>query len=280
MSDFLNVLRNARELVAGGLSALQSDPQLPRPLVELAASLGQAIYTLQQAEGIPDEKSTTPYITIALQYLQKVLASLKQQPSPPAVAATATGAITRAIAILEPLVGITPATPPVSKSSFPLPAPVTPSSPLSSIPPKPIANPQPTLSISGGPSPPVSSISTSASNQSSMNPIQTIEASLGTYSATNFYKGLVGNDIIDHGGLFVSTYLLPKIGSHVQLKVALPGGYEFEAKAIVRWRREASDAGQDAPPGFGAQLIDISPEAKQLVYRYVKNREPLFHDDT
>jgi hypothetical protein len=106
-----------------------------------------------------------------------------------------------------------------------------------------------------------------------------ITAELGAHSPSNFYKGLSGNDIIDHGGLFVSTYKLPKIGQPVRLRVSLPGGYEFEANAIVRWRREASDAGNDAPPGFGAQFTEITAEARQLVYRYVRNREPLFHDD-
>jgi len=106
-----------------------------------------------------------------------------------------------------------------------------------------------------------------------------INADLGTHSPTNFYKGLSGNDIIDHGGLFVSTYMVPKIGTNVRLKVSLPGGYEFEANAVVAWSREPSDAGNDAPPGFGARFTQITNEARQLIYRYVRNREPLFHDD-
>jgi Tfp pilus assembly protein PilZ len=105
-----------------------------------------------------------------------------------------------------------------------------------------------------------------------------VSADLGTQSPTNFYKGLSGNDIIEHGGLFVSTYMIPPIGSNVRLKISLPGGYEFEANAVVRWAREASDDGA-APPGFGAQFTQITPEARQLVYRYTRNREPLFHDD-
>jgi uncharacterized protein (TIGR02266 family) len=107
--------------------------------------------------------------------------------------------------------------------------------------------------------------------------LQLVNADLGAHSATNFYKGLSGNDIIDHGGLFVSTYAMPKIGTAVRLKVSLPGGYEFEANASVKWTRE--DGGGDAPPGFGAQFTQITPEARQLVYRYVRNREPIFHDD-
>jgi len=106
-----------------------------------------------------------------------------------------------------------------------------------------------------------------------------INADLGTHSPTNFYKGLSGNDIIDHGGLFVSTYMVPKIGTPVRLKISLPGGYEFEANAVVSWSREPSEGGNDAPPGFGARFTQITPEARQLVYRYVRNREPLFHDD-
>ena len=70
--------------------------------------------------------------------------------------------------------------------------------------------------------------------------------------------------------------MIPKIGTPVRLRVSLPGGYEFEANAIVQWAREQ---GGDAPPGFGAKFTQITPEARQLVYRYVRNREPLFHDD-
>jgi uncharacterized protein (TIGR02266 family) len=105
---------------------------------------------------------------------------------------------------------------------------------------------------------------------------QVINAELGAHSVTNFYKGLSGNDIVDHGGLFVSTYVSPKIGTPIRLKVSLPGGYEFEANATVKWVREQ---GGDAPPGFGAHFTGITPEARQLVYRYVRNREPLFYDD-
>ena len=38
----------------------------------------------------------------------------------------------------------------------------------------------------------------------------TVAAELGAHSPSNFYKGLSGNDIVDHGGLFVSTYKLPQ----------------------------------------------------------------------
>jgi len=106
-----------------------------------------------------------------------------------------------------------------------------------------------------------------------------IEAELGAHSTTNFYKGLSGNDVVDSGGIFVATYNLPQVGQDLSIKVSMPGGYEFEAMGVVRWTRDAPLSGADSPPGFGAQFTQISPEARQLVYRYVRNREPLFHDD-
>jgi len=106
-----------------------------------------------------------------------------------------------------------------------------------------------------------------------------IDAELGAHSATNFYKGLSGNDVIDSGGIFIATYTIPEVGQQLLIKVSMPGGYEFEALGVVRWTRDAPMSGTDSPPGFGAQFTQISPEARQLVYRYVRNREPLFHDD-
>jgi hypothetical protein len=108
-----------------------------------------------------------------------------------------------------------------------------------------------------------------------------VEAELGAHSPSNFYKGLSGNDVVDHGGLFIATYNIPRIGQALTVHVSMPGGYEFDALAVVKWTRETVDSsqGQAAPPGFGAQFTQITPEARQLVYRYVRNREPLFHDD-
>jgi Tfp pilus assembly protein PilZ len=106
-----------------------------------------------------------------------------------------------------------------------------------------------------------------------------VDASLGAHSATNFYKGLSGNDVIESGGIFVATYQIPNVGQDVVLHVSLPGGYEFEALGHVTWTRDAPLSGLDAPPGFGARFRHISSEGRQLVYRYVRNREPLFHDD-
>jgi Tfp pilus assembly protein PilZ len=116
--------------------------------------------------------------------------------------------------------------------------------------------------------------------------LRTLEASLGANSPTNFYTGLAGGEVITAGGLFVATYQLPKLGETILLEVNLPGGYEFLAKAIVAWTRSAggdtssgSMRAAAGPPGFGARFAEVTEEGRRLIQRYVKNREPLFHDD-
>jgi hypothetical protein len=131
---------------------------------------------------------------------------------------------------------------------------------------------------SGGPYRPPGAPAPAATSQ-----LVRVDAEMGAHSQTNFYKGLSGNDVVDSGGIFIATYQQPKIGQHVLIHVSLPGGYEFDAKAVVRWTRASSGSGSGtgshAPPGFGAQFTELPAGARELVYRYVRNREPLFHDD-
>ncbi|MBL8739709.1 MAG: hypothetical protein JNK04_01405, partial [Myxococcales bacterium] len=72
---------------------------------------------------------------------------------------------------------------------------------------------------------------------------------------------------------------IPKLGAQVNLRVCLPGDYEFQATGTVQWIREPSHSGDGAEPGFGARFTQITPEGRQLVYRYTRNREPMFYDD-
>jgi hypothetical protein len=106
-----------------------------------------------------------------------------------------------------------------------------------------------------------------------------VDVELGALTPSNFYKGLAGNDVIEHGGIFVATYKIPPTGSVVTLRVRLPGNYEFTAQAAVRWTREAGGSRDSAEPGFGARITQISAEGRQLVSRFTRNREPLFYDD-
>jgi Tfp pilus assembly protein PilZ len=116
--------------------------------------------------------------------------------------------------------------------------------------------------------------------------LRAVDAPLGAHSPSNFYTGLSGGDVVASGGLFVATYQVPRIGEKVLLKISMPGGFEFVAKAQVAWTRDvatslnpSSARGMPGAPGFGAQFCEITEEGRRLIQRYVRNREPLFHED-
>ena len=306
MSDIPTTAKSARESLARGLTALQSDPSIPPTLVELAAPIAQAMGALHQIER-SNGAALVPNADTALTNVRKALSQLQTSQSNHPAVSSAMEAVAGSLSLVHALSklasgppaaapvaapmaapapaqpqawGAPPAAAPAAvapQPAFPAPsrdpfaAPAATRSPMAAtaMPPSPQAA-QPY----GGPPQPLNSKHPPAPPAAGDHPV--VIADLGAHSPTNFYKGLSGNGIIDHGGLFVSTYMIPKIGTPVRLKVSLPGGYEFEANAVVRWSREQ---GGDAPPGFGAQFTQITPEARQLVYRYVRNREPLFHDD-
>jgi uncharacterized protein (TIGR02266 family) len=316
VTDPVSAARAARESLAKGLQALQSDPNVPKHLVELAAPIAQAMGALHQIEK-SNGTALTPHADLALNNTRGALAQLQQNPNAHPAVAQALEAVAASLGqvhqlskmaqgpALSPTVpaqqAVNPAQPAPAPAPQAAPAPqpaaqaarpaTAPMQAAAAPAPQPVAQARPQQ---GGPNPyaPTQVAQAGATADPFARPQaapapaaapppgggQMFNADLGAHSVTNFYKGLSGNDIIDHGGLFVSTYMVPKIGTPVRLKVSLPGGYEFEANAVVKWAREAND-GSDAPPGFGAQFTQITPEARQLVYRYVRNREPLFHDD-
>jgi hypothetical protein len=290
--DAVTLARTARESLSRALGALQGDPKVPPHLLELAAPIAQAMGALHQIERSSGAQ-LGQYVPVALASLQAALAQLQAQSFQHPAVAAALESVAGALATVHALSRAAAAF-----ASPPQPSPVAqgaPAYPAQAMP-HPQAHPaQPPPAQQNFQRAATTPQAAAAAPQAAVQPLRAggagkqpapaavdtmaVAAELGTHSPSNFYKGLSGNDIIDHGGLFVATYKIPRIGNPVRLKVSMPGGYEFEANAIVRWRREASDAGNDAPPGFGAQFTEITPEARQLVYRYVRNREPLFHDD-
>ncbi len=297
VSDPVTTARTARESLSRGLNALQSDPNVPPALLALAGTIAQAMGALHQIER-SNGTQLQPHAEVALNNTRTALAQLQAQPPTHPAVTSAMEAVAASLGLLHSLSKMAgggganrpaAAQQPVQPSTgyqatvaqqpaFPPPrdafrqggAPPAAGSPLAATfaAPGPLGAPLSSTPSQKPPSPPMPT-----------GEIPVVNADLGTQSPTNFYKGLSGNDIVDHGGLFVSTYMVPKIGTPVRLKVSLPGGYEFEANAVVKWSREASDGSGDALPGFGAQFTQITQEARQLIYRYVRNREPLFHDD-
>jgi hypothetical protein len=289
VSDPVTTARTAREALARGLNALQSDPNIPSQLLDLAAPIAQAMGALHAIER-SNGTQLVPHAEVALNHTRSALGQLQSQPATFPAVTQAMEAVASSLASVHALSRMVPApaaapqaAPPQRLSADPIPlqnprppAPI----PVVASPPAPAPQPAPAYARDpfagaprGGPAP-----GPSAGQPLPPGGGPVVSADLGTQSTTNFYKGLSGNDIIEHGGLFVATYMIPPIGTAIRLKISLPGGYEFEANAVVKWAREQSDD-HAAPPGFGAQFTQITPEARQLVYRYTRNREPLFHDD-
>jgi len=294
--DAVTLARTARESLAQGLNALQADPRVPPHLVELAAPIAQAMGALHRIEASRGT-DVAPNAQAALTGVQTALSALQAQPPTHEAVVRAMEAVAGALGSIHALVRsgqpqAAAALPPQAAAPQAPQQAHAPQQQAYAAPQQQYAAPQQAQPAPQAYAQPTAPPQAYAPQQAPAQvqrgyPAQAaagaagdvVAAELGAHSPSNFYKGLSGNDIVDHGGLFVSTYKLPPLGHPVRVRVSLPGGYEFEANAVVRWRREPSDSGSDAPPGFGAQFTEITPEARQLVYRYVRNREPMFHDD-
>jgi hypothetical protein len=100
---------------------------------------------------------------------------------------------------------------------------------------------------------------------------------LDASSPSNFYRGLDGEDVVAHGGLFVATYAkLPAIGTRVALGVEMPGGVRFDVSGVVAWTQE--HLGDHAPAGFGVRITSLTNDARALVQQFTSHREPLVRD--
>jgi hypothetical protein len=310
MSDPVSAAKSARESLARALGAIQSDASVPQPLMAIAEPISSAMGALFQVERSGGAAASTSG-PVALEAVRRALALLQQQPSTVPAVQIAMEAVAGSLGLIHVLSKPAPAPPAQAQPQYVQPAPQPqyvqqapqPQYQQQPAPPQqayaqpapqgyaqPVQSPQAYAATYVAPAPPQPAAppayQPAPQPAAAAAPVAQggarIDAELGAHSASNFYKGLSGNDVVEHGGLFVATYNIPRIGQPITLHVSLPGGYEFDAGAVVRWTRETVDSssqGQSAQPGFGAQFTQITPEARQLVYRYVRNREPLFHDD-
>ncbi len=310
--------RTAREGLAQGLNLLQT-PGLPPDFLDAAEPIARAMGSLMSAERsdgtVPAVK---PHADVALSALREALGRLQTIQTGHPAAEQAMAAVAGSLGHVHSLTRLEAApqpqfqAPPQPQYQPPQPQPQyqPPPQPTHFQPPQPQYHPpQPQYQPPAPapqfqppqpqhqPAPPIQNTAPTGSGGGRLEPggvhrpslepnppdslrpsANTVEAELGAHSPSNFYKTLNGNDVVDHGGIFVATYNVPKINARIQLRVHLPGGYFFDCGGIVKWTRESRD-NPDAPPGFGAQLQGVSQEQRQLIQRYVRNREPLFYDD-
>ncbi|HEU4405668.1 MAG TPA: AAA family ATPase, partial [Polyangiaceae bacterium] len=104
----------------------------------------------------------------------------------------------------------------------------------------------------------------------------------GPGEASNFYRGVLDDDVLRGGGVFVATYgKLPPVGASVRLRLHFPNGASFEADAAVSWTQDlVANDGAALQPGFGARLLAPPAEGRALVAQYTRRVEPLLRDAT
>ena len=107
----------------------------------------------------------------------------------------------------------------------------------------------------------------------------TFEVEVTLESEHNFFTGFTQN--ISEGGIFVATPNLLPIGTVVEFSFRLdPYPEKITARGDVRWLREGSSSGADAPSGIGIQFVDLHPLIAERVNDFInRQRETIFYDD-
>ena len=284
--------KEAREMLGKALEALQQQ-DVPEDAMEIAQNIAQSVGALFEAERSSTEPDGRSCSKNALASLSQTLALLQDVKSEHPGVETATEAIALVMGILYPLTNRPSMTPSPNNAAIraaSIPAQAPSSGPPSSRP-APVQSSLPPRSASAPPQ--QSSRPPSSAPMSSINsrpppfsdppvaptlsgPRTPIEANIGATTQSNFYVGFSGE--ISHGGVFLATYeVLPKDTS-VQVLVTLPGGFEFESDAWVRFVRDPMDFGSESDPGMGIQFENLSTEARELVLRFIRKRPPMFYD--
>jgi uncharacterized protein (TIGR02266 family) len=90
----------------------------------------------------------------------------------------------------------------------------------------------------------------------------------------HFYAGLTQD--ISQGGVFIATYRLVPVGTHLKLAFDLPDGTHIQANGEVKWQRE--NATTSMRPGMGISFQDLDRDALTAIGQYCRERPPLYMD--
>ncbi|HEY3233407.1 MAG TPA: PilZ domain-containing protein [Polyangiaceae bacterium] len=290
MTDFLIAARSAREQLAQALAALQA-PEVPGELLAVAQPIAEAMRALHSIEASRGE-SLVQQAPVALQSARRSLSMLQTEPTAHAAVEQAIESVAASLGLVHDLnqaakarASSAPEKSPERQSAQPVSeAARHREEPARYHEPERAVSRKPERAVSRKPEAPAQRPSAEDRGNLVRGALQpppgalSVNAELGAHSSSNFYKGLGGGDVLESGGVFIATYQIPEVGQDLLIQVSLPGGYEFEAVGVVSWTRDAPHSGTSSPPGFGARFTQISPEGRKLVQRYVRNREPLFHD--
>jgi uncharacterized protein (TIGR02266 family) len=114
------------------------------------------------------------------------------------------------------------------------------------------------------------------SDEHRRDPRAPLEVEVTLESENNFYSGITGN--VSQGGLFIATYVPPKKGAKVALKLKLED-QEFDLIGLVCWVRGPENATELSPAGCGLRWVDINRDAATAILKFVEKRDSIFHDE-
>ena len=290
----LRAVREVRDRLAQCVRRLQ-EPPTPAQLAPLGPLLAQAVGTLYALEAAPPSPDALHEgLHAAIETLRTVLKQLQEQPaSPEAVTTTVASCLAR----LYPLdVELERA----SRSGAALPSP-------SDRAPAPVGGPGESPSTTSPEEPSEGSVviplrrrsrrelrlpdepvrASPATIPESSEPVlrlerrrsprRHLEVGIGFHSDSNFYTGFSGD--ISTGGIFVATYDLLPVGTQLTVSFWLPDGMQITTRGRVAWVREPDPEHPEVPPGMGVAFEELPLEAKAAVERFLRHREPMFHDE-
>jgi uncharacterized protein (TIGR02266 family) len=107
-------------------------------------------------------------------------------------------------------------------------------------------------------------------------PRLTVDLLVGACTEHNFWTGLARN--LARGGVFVATHNVAPVGTLVELKLTI-AGEEVPTPVLAQIRSIVPYSGEDIPPGWILQFVDIDAAAIAMIRSFVANvRSPLFFD--
>ncbi|NOY93054.1 MAG: TIGR02266 family protein [Deltaproteobacteria bacterium] len=267
--------KTAREGLGKALEALQQDPNIPEEVLAVAQNIARAVGGLFEAEHASSERDGKACVKTSLGFLSQTLALLQDVGDHPGIA-TATEVLAKSMSMLYPLT-TAPSIPPAAAPQAAMAAPSQPAMPI------PAAAPPPTFTAPApqAPAPQAPRQAAPAAPPATApyrgGPRTPVEANIGATTESNFYVGFSGE--VSEGGVFLSTYEVLAQGTHVQMLVTLPGGFQFAAPGVVRFVRDPMDFSADSEPGMGVQFEGLDPKSRQLVMRFIAKRPPIFYDE-
>lgn len=99
-----------------------------------------------------------------------------------------------------------------------------------------------------------------------------LELELEFTEDTHFYAGITQD--LSQGGVFVATYRVLPVGTHLWLSFDLPDGTHVHTRGEVRWIREEQEG--SLRPGMGVAFRDLPELALEAIQRFCRSREPLY----